>query len=249
MSSGKSIRKKSSKPGSKTATLTTHPSLPIYVPSTAPSIEDWLISLRQGSLVSRSVMPGEDDHIWTIEICGPRLGEPLMRYDHDSFCWRTSQISLITGTPEPWSGTWPPSGMTVAGNLYRPRRLVRPMSENDGSAWHIPTLTASDGHIGNLKSSQQSDDSMHSVSLPQWVMRYPVKGSTGVGGWPQGEMHGMKMNPTWREWLMGIPIGWTSVSTLQGTDSFQQWYESFSGGLHEQATHSKRHVSQEHYRE
>jgi hypothetical protein len=35
--------------------------------------------------------------------------------------------------------------------------------------WHIPTLTSADVYTGNMESSQQSDDSMHSVSLPDFV--------------------------------------------------------------------------------
>jgi hypothetical protein len=42
------------------------------------------------------------------------------------------------------------------------------------SSWHIPTPTSADVYTGNLESSQQSDDSMHSVSLPDFVNRWPT---------------------------------------------------------------------------
>jgi hypothetical protein len=38
----------------------------------------------------------------------------------------------------------------------------------------------------------------------------------GAGGW---------LNPTWVEWLMGWPIGWTDCAPLE-TDRFQQWCSS-----------------------
>ena len=40
--------------------------------------------------------------------------------------------------------------------------------------WSIPTPTPSDNWTGNLESSQQSDDSMHSVTLPGFVQRFPT---------------------------------------------------------------------------
>ena len=40
--------------------------------------------------------------------------------------------------------------------------------------WHIPTPTSADVYTGNMELSQQSDDSMHSVSLPDFVNRFPT---------------------------------------------------------------------------
>ena len=37
---------------------------------------------------------------------------------------------------------------------------------------------------------------------------------------------GGKLNPRWTEWLMGLPIGWTSLEQL-GTASYQRWWRSF----------------------
>jgi hypothetical protein len=36
---------------------------------------------------------------------------------------------------------------------------------------------------------------------------------------------GGSLNPTWVEWLMGWPIGWTDLKPLE-TDKFQQWMHS-----------------------
>jgi hypothetical protein len=38
---------------------------------------------------------------------------------------------------------------------------------------------------------------------------------------------GGQLNPTWVEWLMGFPIGWTDSRPLE-TDKFQQWWLAFS---------------------
>ena len=90
MSNGKSIPKKSSKPGSRTATSTTPPSGPIYVPSTAPSIEDWLTSLREDSPASPIVSQGNVKVKQTSETSGLIPRESSMRWDRDMSCWRTS---------------------------------------------------------------------------------------------------------------------------------------------------------------
>ena len=36
---------------------------------------------------------------------------------------------------------------------------------------------------------------------------------------------GGALNPTWVEWLMGWPLGWTDCAPL-ATDKFQQWLHS-----------------------
>lgn len=36
---------------------------------------------------------------------------------------------------------------------------------------------------------------------------------------------GGPLNPTWVEWLMGFPIGWTAFEPL-ATESFQQWRDA-----------------------
>ena len=73
-----------------------------------------------------------------------------------------------------WSESFPASGMTHNGNLYPLQALVPRTSDGDGGAWHIPSPTVSDLYTGNLASTQQSEDTNHSVTLPQWAERYPT---------------------------------------------------------------------------
>jgi DNA (cytosine-5)-methyltransferase 1 len=39
-----------------------------------------------------------------------------------------------------------------------------------------------------------------------------------------GAGNGGKLNPTWVEWLMGWPLGWTDLKPLE-MDKFQKWLE------------------------
>jgi DNA (cytosine-5)-methyltransferase 1 len=40
-----------------------------------------------------------------------------------------------------------------------------------------------------------------------------------------GQGAGGSLNPTWVEWLMGWPLGWTDCA-VSATDKFRQWYDS-----------------------
>lgn len=42
-------------------------------------------------------------------------------------------------------------------------------------------------------------------------------------------LHGGQLNPTWVEWLMGWPLGWTDLKPL-GMDRFREWQRQHSTG-------------------
>jgi hypothetical protein len=41
-------------------------------------------------------------------------------------------------------------------------------------------------------------------------------------------LSGGQVNPKWKDWFMGFPIGWTAIAPL-ATLSFQQWQRLHSG--------------------
>ena len=69
--------------------------------------------------------------------------------------------------------------------------LGKPVTDPQGKLQKWPTPVASDAWTHSLQSSQQTEGSRHSLNLP-----------SAVGG---------KLNPTWVEWLMGFPTGWTDL--------------------------------------
>ena len=94
---------------------------------------------------------------------------------------RTQEPSIVvtsrlmdTHTWDELSGTFPASALVQNGRLSVRQRQEPRTSATGGGLWHIPTPTSADVYTGNLKSSQQSDDSMHSVSLPDFVGRFPT---------------------------------------------------------------------------
>jgi hypothetical protein len=69
--------------------------------------------------------------------------------------------------------------------------LGKPVTDPQGKLQRWPTPVASDAWTDGLKSSQQTKGSRHSLNLP-----------SAAGG---------QLNPTWVEWLMGFPTGWTDL--------------------------------------
>jgi DNA (cytosine-5)-methyltransferase 1 len=96
-----------------------------------------------------------------------------------------------------------------------------------------PTPVASDAWTGDMKSTQQTEGSRHSLNLSTAVQKWPTptygKLAGGSGGFNQIEElyltgqvtleekkamqagNGGRLNPTWVEWLMGFPTGWTDL--------------------------------------
>jgi hypothetical protein len=83
------------------------------------------------------------------------------------------------------------------------------------------------------------------VSYQQQTLVLPIK-EIGSGFWPTPTAHNAKetnapsehrrntptlaaqaggsLNPTWVEWLMGWPLGWTDLKPLK-MDKYQQWQQ------------------------
>lgn len=231
-------------------TSTTPPSTAISLPSGVETIEDWLTSLRADSHALPSHQRERDLEKLTLGICGLKLGESLAKWDPESSCWRTFQVSLFPTTEglamlEPLSGSFPNSGMTVGGDCF-PQPELEPRTSGTGGGvlpmlddWpgHIPSPTVSDVYTGNLESSQQKDGVNHSVTLPQWATRFPTpstmdhierqgmrpsRAATGRTTGYLSETISGQLNPDFVSWLMGVPQGWVSLEPLP-PEHWQRW--------------------------
>ena len=123
---------------------------------------------------------------------------------------------------------------TVADSERSSTTFMRGNPTLRGAVLHWSTPTVSDCYTDNLASSQQSEGSMHSVTLAQAVKKWPtptVTMSHGVGhqgrnGTPNLQtVVGGKLNPLWVAWLMGVPIEWLNCAPLE-TRRFRQWSRS-----------------------
>jgi len=299
-----------------------------------PGVDEW-ISCQLASPANPTQTPDSARGPVMTGTSGPIRSESSGKWDQESSSWRTSQASLwdlIDGhhMGALWSESWPTQGMTRNGELYPLRPQADRTSANGGGSWHIPAPTSADVYTGNLESSQQSDDSMHSVSLPDFVHRWPTPDSSprgartsdlvadngrsvarrtsgqqrgidlqtsvkmfptpragkttdedeeswlarhaagkvatpplalaarmlptpsagGDSGGPHGirggswakaklvetfgeeqavAMSGGSLSPDWVSWLMGLPIGWTSLEPLSQED-YDEWFQAQRDG-------------------
>lgn len=120
--------------------------------------------------------------------------ELLASYDPITSSWKTSQLCL-DGELSEFSATWPRSGMTRNGVASPLPTLARRTAENVSGLW--PTPQASDTRDrGNLSSGA--------------IKRRREKGKQIMLSQSVSEVSG-NLNPTWVEWLMGFPLGWTAL--------------------------------------
>ena len=157
-SSGTSTVKKSSKPGSKTASLTMPPSGTMSESLTAhPGVEEWISSLphRPASPTPRQ---GAEREPAMIETASQIHSVWLAKYDLELCMWKTSpdlQLSLKMegqATSQKSLVNFPRSGMTVGGTLYPRKMLAHRISENGGgSLQNFPTPRAIYGEHPGMK--------------------------------------------------------------------------------------------------
>ena len=161
------------------ATSTGHPSSLTSKPPILDQWPDWWISSLQASRANHTLQLDDALARLTHATFGRIPSQPLAQWHQPTSCWRTCQASFLEMENgnlmgARWSGSFPTSGMTHSGNLYQRQPLVPRTLDGDGGAWHLPSPTVSDLYTGDLASTQQSEDTNHSVTLPQWAERYPT---------------------------------------------------------------------------
>jgi hypothetical protein len=138
--------------------------------------------------------PASDAEQMTLDTCGHGLEQPLANYDHATQSWRMSEDISLWGDYKLLENL-PNSGMTQNGKLFQlPRRVHRTLG-NVFSFW--PTLSANG--MGNTGSQQMLQTLVNSGEL---TLEEKKGMSAGNGG---------RINPTWAEWFMGFPTGWTNL--------------------------------------
>tara|TARA_Y100001970_G_C14231189_1_gene858750 strand:+ start:2141 stop:2647 length:507 start_codon:yes stop_codon:yes gene_type:complete len=162
------------------------------------------------------------------------------------FSERTTPERLIGGTACGSSGF--PTPTTRALDRLTPKAAERFIAKNHSgnfaeamSAKMWPTPNASDNRPrATEKSTARRVKIGKQVSLeaavkyPQIVWPTPTSHNAKEGGYPSEHARntptlaaqaGGQLNPTWVEWLMGWPLGWTD-SSASATAKFREWLAS-----------------------
>ena len=211
-----------------------------FAPLTESHGEDLLTWFREASLV-RTYPPLEmaQESTGIAPDCGEKWRESSVRYDLNSFSWKTHRC--LWEEDLPWSSvTLPRWGMTRNGVVYQHPTLERPINATESGLWqtpvaddavnrakgkwnsrgepklsgqvmspeHWPTPNASDGRKWSNQSLAERKQKGQQIRL-----------STAVS--PDGGAGGL-LNPTWVEWLMGWPLGWTDLKPLEMA-RFREW--------------------------
>ena len=186
-----------------------------YGTMSEPSTDDrgmelWILSLL-ASRANHLALPEKEKEKTTSRISGLNPSASFAKYDPASACWRTSQVSLFTNTLDEYSETWPRAGIIADGIVYQ-RPPLAPLTRGTGSGLWLPTPCAQEG--GFNKSLGINSKIRPSLAMMARKNLWPMPNAL-VGG---------RLNPRWVEWLMGWPIGWTSLEPLE-MDKFQEWFK------------------------
>ena len=128
-------------------------------------------------------------------VYGGTYYEPFAWFDPSTQSWRTWQRCLVEGW-EQYSETWPSVGMTRNGIAWAPTKLVRPSIVNASGYWHTPTTRDYKGQSGlGNRTRRGRNGNLHIANLCDQIVDI---------GRPD-----LVRSPTFREWLMGLPIGHT----------------------------------------
>lgn len=161
-------------------------------------------------------------------VSGQSTGDLLASYDPVSSSWRTSQACLVSGW-EPFSETFPRSGMMLCGTVYQLQPSA-PVTAEIGSGSLLPTPTA--GEINDYNTNWQS---LANVDRGGRIMRRiatsmlptPCAADHRDRGGPSNPAIQRRMNigksielsmywdgplnPQFVEEMMGFPENWTDL--------------------------------------
>jgi hypothetical protein len=136
-------------------------------------------------------------------------------------CQGYSQVTL-DGSLERFSETWPRAGMTRNGTAYLHPPLA-PLTSGTGFGWWLtPTVADAANRAFSINSRGEPKLSAQVKVCPTPPARdYKSPGTPerlrlarqqSRRGQPLTEHVGGQLNPTWVEWLMGYPLGWTACA-------------------------------------
>jgi hypothetical protein len=135
--------------------------------------------------------------------CGDTWQESSVKFDLDSFSWKTAHCLWDEDLPWSWA-TLPQWGSMRNGVVFQPGILERPICETASGLWATPQASDCRKVISGFGSNLRNGKNL------------PELGT--VDGW---------INPELSEWLMGWPIGWTDLKPLE-MDKFQEWLQHHS---------------------
>ena len=147
------------------------------------------------------------------------------------------RLSLVRPTSGKESGYWP-SPVTYDATPGGPNNHYHGLGHMAKTGmWPTPTSGRADQGISPSQLKRNSFNLAQTVELKEKMWPTPRVGDVSggdrskwvaAGKWQEGlrEAVGGQLNPTWVEWLMGWPIGWTDLR-LSEMGGFRKWLNEF----------------------
>jgi hypothetical protein len=165
--------------------------------------EELLTWFREDSRVRTSLcLAPEPASLASGPAYGVKCPGSLARFDLDSSSWKTLPPFEGAGS-QPWWGTWPAWGMMRDGVIYPLPGSARPTKGIDSGLWPTPVASCRSGYKCGPHHEER-----RKLRLNHYCF---LRGRSDLAH-----------SPTFREWMMGWPEGWTRLKQ-PATARFQQW--------------------------
>ena len=202
----------------------------MYRPLMGSRGEELLTSYLAGFLVKTSVPQGGGQELMeNDQECGEKWRASFTKYSPVTHSWKTHQCSLL-GDLDEFLETWPQWGLMRGGECWEQRTLEQSIRGTE-SGLLLPTPVSIDSGSGRFNTSIGSSVQRPTLALMARKNLWP---SPKARDWKDGKTEGTSnrdspdlgkvvgqskttgsLNPTWVEWLMGWPLGWTDLKPLE----------------------------------
>ena len=168
------------------------------------AIKEWLTSLPEDSLANRFQPLVYVEHKKIQETCGLARKKPFGSFSHGFSSLRTSPTCSLLPTHNQYSDHWPKWGMMRNGVCYQQKILVPTLKGIEYGfllrKTGLPSISSASGFRtgSGMPVFEKMLANMYSPEIARILVSSPHK-----------------TNPMVFEYLMGWPIGWTSLNTVE----------------------------------
>jgi hypothetical protein len=199
-----------------------------------------LMSFREAFRARTSVLPAKvQDSTAQSPASGEKWHGSWARFDPATSSWRTPQFSLLGGL-EPFSETWPRSGLMRDGACF-PLPNAEPLtSANESGLWPTP-CTPNGGRVNKASGMAKKwatpttrDYRSEQCSVGYQDLRDAETRGKTLGwmakSWSASTEKPGSLSPEFHLWLMGWPTGWTALEPLE-MDRYRSWQQQHGACL------------------
>ena len=212
------IAEKSLCGGKKTTASPSSPSGTMSIPSTGTPGMALSMSFLLDFHAKDSPLQESKKEQTTPETSGQQQQGSSEKYVQAELFSKTYQES--ESTSESWPETLPIWGMIVNGELFPLEKPELCTLESGGGAWPTPTVNTrpNEGNVRLLRKQVLEGKLSEEEATQMLNGKSPYSAQGAVPAWPTPTVSdsggGARLNPDWVEWLMGWPIGWTSLDFI-----------------------------------